>query len=91
MILTAALFVSTTLPCPFAPTRSHCLILVTCSAVDGHKTQAADERQVANSPEQCCNVPESHLKELSMPTLYGAPISPFVRKVMVALAEKGIA
>jgi len=25
-----------------------------------------------------------------MPTLYGAPISPFVRKVMVALAEKGI-
>ena len=26
-----------------------------------------------------------------MPTLYGAPISPFVRKVMVALAEKGIA
>lgn len=26
-----------------------------------------------------------------MPTLYGAPVSPFVRKVMVALAEKGIA
>jgi len=26
-----------------------------------------------------------------MPTLYGAPISPFVRKVMVALDEKGIA
>jgi glutathione S-transferase len=26
-----------------------------------------------------------------MPTLYGAPISPFVRKTMVALAEKGIA
>jgi glutathione S-transferase len=25
-----------------------------------------------------------------MPTLYGAPISPFVRKTMVALAEKGI-
>ncbi|HJU27662.1 MAG TPA: glutathione S-transferase family protein [Candidatus Binataceae bacterium] len=25
-----------------------------------------------------------------MPTLYGAPVSPFVRKVMVALAEKGI-
>jgi glutathione S-transferase len=25
------------------------------------------------------------------PTLYGAPVSPFVRKVMVALAEKGIA
>jgi glutathione S-transferase len=25
-----------------------------------------------------------------MPTLYGAPISPFVRKVLVALAEKGI-
>jgi glutathione S-transferase len=25
-----------------------------------------------------------------MPTLYGAPISPFVRKAMVALAEKGI-
>lgn len=24
------------------------------------------------------------------PTLYGAPVSPFVRKVMVALAEKGI-
>src|SRR5215471_1393447 len=26
-----------------------------------------------------------------MPTLYGAPVSPFVRKTMVALAEKGIA
>jgi glutathione S-transferase len=26
-----------------------------------------------------------------MPTLYGAPVSPFARKVMVALAEKGIA
>jgi glutathione S-transferase len=26
-----------------------------------------------------------------MPTLYGAPVSPFVRKAMVALAEKGIA
>ena len=26
-----------------------------------------------------------------MPTLYGAPISPFARKVMVALAEKGMA
>ena len=26
-----------------------------------------------------------------MPKLYGAPVSPFVRKVMVALAEKGIA
>ena len=26
-----------------------------------------------------------------MPTLYGAPVSPFVRKVMVALAEKNIA
>ena len=26
-----------------------------------------------------------------MPTLYGAPISPFVRKAMVALAEKGVA
>lgn len=26
-----------------------------------------------------------------MPILYGAPVSPFVRKVMVALAEKGIA
>jgi glutathione S-transferase len=26
-----------------------------------------------------------------MPTLYGAPVSPFTRKVMVALAEKGIA
>jgi len=26
-----------------------------------------------------------------MPTLYGAPVSPFVRKVLVALAEKGIA
>jgi len=26
-----------------------------------------------------------------MPTLFGAPVSPFVRKVMVALAEKGIA
>jgi glutathione S-transferase len=26
-----------------------------------------------------------------MPTLYGAPISPFVRKTMVALAEKGVA
>jgi len=26
-----------------------------------------------------------------MPTLYGAPVSPFVRKVIVALAEKGIA
>lgn len=26
-----------------------------------------------------------------MPTLYGAPVSPFVRKVMVALAEKGVA
>src|SRR6201997_4881505 len=25
-----------------------------------------------------------------MPTLYGAPISPFVRKTMVALAEKGV-
>ncbi len=25
-----------------------------------------------------------------MPTLYGAPVSPFARKVMVALAEKGI-
>jgi len=25
-----------------------------------------------------------------MPTLFGAPVSPFVRKVMVALAEKGI-
>ena len=25
-----------------------------------------------------------------MPTLYGAPVSPFVRKAMVALAEKGI-
>lgn len=25
-----------------------------------------------------------------MPTLYGAPVSPFVRKVMVTLAEKGI-
>jgi glutathione S-transferase len=25
-----------------------------------------------------------------MPTLYGAPVSPFTRKVMVALAEKGI-
>ena len=25
-----------------------------------------------------------------MPTLYGAPVSPFVRKTMVALAEKGI-
>jgi hypothetical protein len=36
------------------------MILVTCSAVDGYKAQAADERQVANSPEQCCNVPESH-------------------------------
>jgi glutathione S-transferase len=30
-------------------------------------------------------------RNLSMPTLYGAPVSPFVRKVMVALAEKGIA
>jgi glutathione S-transferase len=26
-----------------------------------------------------------------MPTLYGAPVSPFVRKAMVALAEKGVA
>ena len=26
-----------------------------------------------------------------MPTLYGAPVSPFVRKTIVALAEKGIA
>src|ERR1700749_1813600 len=26
-----------------------------------------------------------------MPTLYGAPVSPFVRKTMVALAEKDIA
>jgi hypothetical protein len=27
----------------------------------------------------------------TMPTLYGAPASPFVRKTMAALAEKGIA
>src|SRR6185312_3213344 len=35
--------------------------------------------------------PQSRLRSLPMPTLYGAPASPFVRKVMVALAEKGIA
>jgi hypothetical protein len=39
------------------------MILATCSAVDVHKAQAADERRIANSLEQCCNVPESHVKE----------------------------
>jgi glutathione S-transferase len=31
------------------------------------------------------------LEDKTMPTLYGAPASPFVRKTMAALAEKGIA
>src|SRR6185369_11981772 len=38
-----------------------------------------------------CRAPHApHEKEMSMPTLYGISASPFVRKVRIALAEKGI-